>query len=48
MAIANAVQGRRGTPARGGGAAARAAPRDDDVMAIANAVQRSRRTAGRT
>jgi hypothetical protein len=50
MALANAVQGRRGgAPARSGGAATGmvAAPRDDDVMAIANAVQRRRRPAGR-
>jgi hypothetical protein len=51
MALANAVQGRRGgAPARTGGAATGmvAAPGDDDVMAIANAVQRRRRPAGRT
>jgi hypothetical protein len=43
MALANAVQGRRGAPASGG-AAARAAPGDDDVMALANAVQGRRRS----
>ncbi len=46
MALANAVQGNRGAPARAG-TAARAAPGDDDVMALADAVQRRRRTAGR-
>jgi hypothetical protein len=47
MALANAVQGQRRAPARPG-AAAVAAPADDDVMALANAVQRRRRPAGRT
>jgi hypothetical protein len=45
MALANAVQGGRQDHSRAAGAA-RAAPGDDELMALADAVQR-RRSAGR-
>lgn len=46
MALADAVQGRRGRSGRRA-ATARATPGDDDVMALADAVQRRRQAAGR-
>jgi hypothetical protein len=46
MALADAVQGRRGGGATRGGAVWRPSDGDDDVMAIANALQRPRHRAG--
>jgi hypothetical protein len=47
MALADAVQGGRGRGATRGDAVRPSSDGDDDVMAIANAIQRPRRRADR-